>query len=84
MPRINGWIALMRELDVAITMRFHAAIYAQKKKLSVIGVDYRVGIKHKVAALLDDFREKRKLPSESTRPRLIGCSTGSANCRQGG
>jgi polysaccharide pyruvyl transferase WcaK-like protein len=52
---IDGVIALMRELDVAITMRFHAAIYALSQKLSVIGVDYRVGIKDKVAALLDDF-----------------------------
>jgi polysaccharide pyruvyl transferase WcaK-like protein len=55
---IDGVIALMRQLDVAITMRFHAAIYALSQKLRVIGVDYRVGIKDKVAALLDDFGQR--------------------------
>ena len=64
---IDGVIALMRELDVAITMRFHAAIYALSQKLSVIGVDYRVGIKDKVAALLDDLPGKAKTAVELTR-----------------
>jgi polysaccharide pyruvyl transferase WcaK-like protein len=52
---IDGVIALLRRLDIAITMRFHATIYALVQQLKVIGVDYRVGRRDKVAALLGDF-----------------------------
>jgi polysaccharide pyruvyl transferase WcaK-like protein len=52
---IDGVIALLRRLDIAITMRFHATIYALVQQLNVIGVDYRVGRRDKVAALLGDF-----------------------------
>ena len=52
---IDGVIALLRKLDIAITMRFHATIYALVQQLKVIGVDYRVGRRDKVAALLGDF-----------------------------
>jgi polysaccharide pyruvyl transferase WcaK-like protein len=51
---LDGVVALMRRLDVAITMRFHATIFALSQRRSVIGVDYRVGRRDKVAALLDD------------------------------
>ncbi len=51
---IDGVIALLRELDVAICMRFHAAIYALAQQLPVIGIDYRIGRKDKVGALLSD------------------------------
>jgi polysaccharide pyruvyl transferase WcaK-like protein len=52
---IDGVVALLRRLDVAITMRFHATIYALAQKRPVIGIDYRIGIRDKVAALLGDF-----------------------------
>jgi polysaccharide pyruvyl transferase WcaK-like protein len=53
-PSIDGVIALLRRVDVAITMRFHATIYALSQGTRVIGIDYRPGKKDKVAALLDD------------------------------
>ena len=53
-PSIDGVIALLRQVDVAITMRFHATIYAVAQGRPVIGVDYRPGKKDKVAALLAD------------------------------
>lgn len=56
-PTIDGVIALLRRVDVAITMRFHATIYAISQRTPVIGVDYRPGKKDKVAALLDDLGE---------------------------
>ena len=52
---IDGVVALLRRLDIAITMRFHATIYALVQQLNVIGIDYRVGRRDKVAALLGDF-----------------------------
>jgi polysaccharide pyruvyl transferase WcaK-like protein len=52
---IDGVVALLRRLDIAITMRFHATIYALVQGLNVIGIDYRVGRRDKVAALLTDF-----------------------------
>ena len=53
-PGIDGVIALLRRVDAAITMRFHATIYALAQGTPVIGVDYRPGKKDKVAALLAD------------------------------
>jgi len=52
---IDGVVALLRRLDIAITMRFHATIYALVQQRKVIGIDYRVGRRDKVAALLTDF-----------------------------
>lgn len=51
---LDGVLALIRRLDVAITMRFHAAIFALSQHCKVIGIDYRIGKKDKVAGLLDD------------------------------
>ena len=52
---LDGVIALLREADVAVCMRFHAAIFALAQRVPVVGVDYRIGRKDKVGALLDDF-----------------------------
>ena len=51
---LDGVLSLMRRLDVAITMRFHAAIFALSQNRRVIGVDYRIGMRDKVAELMDD------------------------------
>jgi polysaccharide pyruvyl transferase WcaK-like protein len=53
-PSIDGIIALLRRVDVAITMRFHATIYALSQQRRIIGIDYRPGTRDKVAALLSD------------------------------
>jgi polysaccharide pyruvyl transferase WcaK-like protein len=52
---IDGVVALIRRLDIVITMRFHATIYALAQQRRVIGVDYRIGKRDKVAALLSDY-----------------------------
>lgn len=51
---LDGVLALIRRLDIAITMRFHATIFALSQQCKVIGIDYRIGKKDKVAGLLDD------------------------------
>ena len=51
---LDGVVAICRRLDVAICMRFHAAIFALSQHRRVIGIDYRVGAPDKVRALLDD------------------------------
>lgn len=55
---LDGVLALIRKLDVAITMRFHAAIFALSQQCKVIGIDYRIGKKDKVAGLLEDVGQK--------------------------
>ncbi|MGH0028591.1 MAG: polysaccharide pyruvyl transferase family protein [Myxococcota bacterium] len=52
---IDGVVALPRRVDVAVAMRFHAAIYALSQDRPVVGIDYRPGAKDKVGYLLDDF-----------------------------
>ena len=54
-PSLDGVIALLRRLDAVISMRFHATIFALSQGCPAIGIDYRVGKRDKVAALLDDF-----------------------------
>lgn len=54
---LDGVLALLRLLDLAITMRFHATIFAVSQRLKVIGIDYRVGQRDKVAAVLSDRGE---------------------------
>jgi polysaccharide pyruvyl transferase WcaK-like protein len=51
---LDGVVELLRKMDVVITMRFHATIFALSQKRAVVGIDYRPGKRDKVAALLDD------------------------------
>lgn len=51
---LDGVVALLRHVDIAITMRFHATIFALSQGCQVIGIDYRIGKRDKVAELLDD------------------------------
>ena len=51
---LDGIIALLRRLDIVISMRFHATIFALAQGRPVIGIDYRIGKRDKVAALLGD------------------------------
>ena len=51
---LDGALALIRRLDLAITMRFHATIFALSQGIETLGVDYRVGKRDKVAAVLTD------------------------------
>ena len=51
---LDGVVALLRRVDIVIAMRFHAAIFALAQERRVIGIDYRVGARDKVGALLED------------------------------
>ena len=53
-PSVDGIVDLLRRLDIVVTMRFHAAIFALAQHRPVIGIDYRIGADYKVAALLRD------------------------------
>lgn len=52
---LDGVVALLRKLDIVITMRFHATIFALAQQRRVIGIDYRVGKRDKVGVLLGDL-----------------------------
>jgi polysaccharide pyruvyl transferase WcaK-like protein len=52
---LDGVVALLRRLDIVITMRFHATIFALAQQRRVIGIDYRIGKRDKVGDLLADF-----------------------------
>jgi polysaccharide pyruvyl transferase WcaK-like protein len=47
-------VALIRRLPVVISMRFHGVIFALSQGARVIGIDYRIGKRDKVAAVLAD------------------------------
>ena len=51
---LDGVLALIRRLDVVVAMRFHAAIFALSQGTQTLGVDYRIGARDKVAAVLSD------------------------------
>ncbi len=51
---LDGVVSLLRRVDVVIAMRFHAAVFALALGRPVIGIDYRIGARDKVADLLDD------------------------------
>ena len=51
---LDGVIALMRRMRAIISMRFHGVIFALSQSLPVIGIDYRIGKRDKVAAVLAD------------------------------
>jgi polysaccharide pyruvyl transferase WcaK-like protein len=45
---------LLRKLDMALTMRFHACIFAMSQDLPTIGIDYYPGVGGKVEQLFRD------------------------------
>ncbi|MEQ9495627.1 MAG: polysaccharide pyruvyl transferase family protein [Deltaproteobacteria bacterium] len=51
---LDGVVALLRRIDAAIAMRFHANIFALSQGCAVVGIDYRPGKRDKVDALLRD------------------------------
>ncbi len=54
---LDGVVALLRRVNIVITMRFHATIFALAQQRRVIGIDYRVGQRDKVGDLLADFEQ---------------------------
>ncbi|MCK5360432.1 MAG: polysaccharide pyruvyl transferase family protein, partial [Gammaproteobacteria bacterium] len=54
---LDGVIEFLRHIEIAITMRFHATIFALSQQCKVIGIDYVIGQRDKVAELLDDVEQ---------------------------
>ena len=52
---LDGVVHLLRRLDAAIAMRFHASIFAVTQNLPLIGLDYFAGSGGKVSELLSDL-----------------------------
>ena len=52
---LDGVVHLLRRLDAAIAMRFHASIFAVTQNLPLIGIDYFAGSGGKVSELLSDL-----------------------------
>ena len=42
-PDLDGVLYLIRRLDIALTMRFHACIFAMSQKIPTVGIDYESG-----------------------------------------
>lgn len=51
---LNAVVALIRRFDTVISMRFHATIFALSQDCPPIGIDYRIGMKYKVSAVMED------------------------------
>jgi polysaccharide pyruvyl transferase WcaK-like protein len=54
-PDVDGVLYLLRRLNLAVAMRFHACIFALSQGLPVIGVDYYPGQGGKVEQLFHDM-----------------------------
>ena len=48
---VDAVLALLRGLDAAVTMRFHASVFALSQQVPAIGIDYQVGGIGKVGEL---------------------------------
>jgi hypothetical protein len=53
-PDIDTVLYLLRNLDMALAMRFHACIFAMSQGLPTIGIDYDTGTGGKVLQLFRD------------------------------
>ncbi|MEE9426545.1 MAG: polysaccharide pyruvyl transferase family protein [Paracoccaceae bacterium] len=54
-PDVDGMLYLLRQLDSAITMRFHASIFCLSQGLGTVGIDYYPGQGGKVEQLFSDL-----------------------------
>jgi len=54
-PGIDALLHLIRKLDIAITMRFHASIFCLSQKTHTIGIDYMLQGRGKVYDLFCDL-----------------------------
>lgn len=62
-PEIDGLLSLLRCLDAAVTMRFHACIFALSQGVPTLGIDYYSHAGGKVGELFSD----RSLVDDATR-----------------
>jgi polysaccharide pyruvyl transferase WcaK-like protein len=71
---LDGVLELLRRIDIVVAMRFHAVIFALSQARPVVGIDYRVGKRDKVAAVLDDsgFPDDYRRIDEITGDWLVG------------
>ncbi len=53
-PELDGLLSLMRRLDAAVTMRFHACIFALSQGVPTLGIDYYAHAGGKVGELFSD------------------------------
>ena len=51
-PNLDGVLYLLKKLNMAVTMRFHACIFAISQQIPTIGIDYQFG--GKVEELFND------------------------------
>lgn len=77
-PDVDGVLYLLRKLDGAIAMRFHAAIFALSQNLPTIGIDYYPGQGGKVEQLFHDrgLSDLARRLDEVDRDWLIGAMRG--------
>ena len=55
-PDVDGVVYLIRQLDAAITMRFHACIFSFTQNIPTLGIDYYPGQGGKVEQLFSDAK----------------------------
>lgn len=56
-PDVDGILHLIRQLDAAITMRFHACIFSFSQGIPTLGIDYYPGQGGKVEQLFSDAKK---------------------------
>lgn len=55
-PTINELIYLLRQVDLSICMRFHAAIFSLSQGIKTIGLDYDLNGKGKISHLFENLQ----------------------------
>jgi len=53
-PGVDGLLFMLRQLDAAVTMRFHACIFALSQSIPTLGIDYYASTGGKVGELFTD------------------------------
>jgi polysaccharide pyruvyl transferase WcaK-like protein len=57
-PDVDGVLYFLRRVHAAITVRFHASIFALSQGIPTIGVDYFPGVGGKVLELFSDLQRE--------------------------
>jgi polysaccharide pyruvyl transferase WcaK-like protein len=67
-PDVDAVLALLRGLDAAVTMRFHASVFALSQQVPAIGVDYQLDGTGKVGELFTAHPQGEALSIQDLTP----------------
>lgn len=67
-PGIDAVLALLRRVNAALTMRYHASIFALSQNVPTVGIDYQLGATGKVGALFAESGKSSALRAADVAP----------------